>query len=174
MDRLAADLAAGSVDYRPTTAELFHPGRTAEVRLGGRPLGLVGELHPSTLQAFDLDGRAAVLDIDAEALFAAAGEPKAAELPRFPAAGRDLALVVPDGVSAADLLATIRAAGGDLLESARAFDEYRSPQLGEGVRSIAFALTFRSPDRTLTDSEVDSLLSTIRARLESAHAARPR
>jgi phenylalanyl-tRNA synthetase beta chain len=107
-------------------------------------------------------------------LLAASGQRKAAELPRFPAVDRDLALVVPEGVSAAELLATLRAAGGELLESAGAFDEYRAPQLGEGVRSIAFALTFRSPERTLTDSEVDSLLASIRGRLEAAHGARPR
>jgi len=68
----------------------------------------------------------------------------------------------------------IAAAGGELQESVTAFDEYRSPQLGEGVKSIAFALTFRSPERTLTDSEVDSLMESIRKRLETDHGARPR
>jgi len=83
-------------------------------------------------------------------------------------------VVVSDEVTAAALLATIAAAGGDLLESVTAFDEYRSPHLGDGVRSIAFALTFRSPERTLTDSEVDSLMTSIRKRLETDHEARPR
>ena len=174
IDRLAADLAAGQVEYRRAEANLFHPGRTATVRLAGREIGVVGELHPATLQVFDLDGRTVAFDLDADALLAAVGERKARELPRFPAVERDLAVVVSDEVTAAALLATIAAAGGDLLESVTAFDEYRSPHLGDGVRSIAFALTFRSPERTLTDSEVDSLMTSIRKRLETDHEARPR
>jgi len=174
IDRLAADLTAGPVEYRRTTANLFHPGRTASVHLAGSEIGVVGELHPATLQVFDLDGRAVAFDLDADALLAAAGDRKARELPRFPAVEQDLAVVVSDEVPAAALLATVTAAGSELLESVTAFDEYRSAQLGEGVRSVAFALTFRSPERTLTDSEVDSLMASIRSRLETEHGARPR
>ena len=174
VERLAADLAAGPVEYRKTVANLFHPGRTASIALAGREIGVVGELHPAALQVFDLDGRAVAFDLDADVLLAAAGRRRARELPRFPAVERDLAMVVPEAVAAAALLAGIAAAGGELLESVGAFDEYRSPQLGEGVRSIAFALTFRSPERTLTDSEVDSLMASIRKRLETDHGARPR
>ena len=174
IDRLAADLAAGPVEYRRAVANLFHPGRTASVHIAGNEIGVVGELHPATLQVFDLDGRAVAFDLDADALLAAAADRKARELPRFPAVERDLAVVVSEEVPAAALLATIAAAGGELLESLTAFDEYRAAQLGEGVRSIAFALTFRSPERTLTDSEVDSLMASIRSRLETEHGARPR
>jgi phenylalanyl-tRNA synthetase beta chain len=137
-------------------------------------VGIVGELHPATLRVFDLDGRAVALDLDADQLRAAAGERKARELPRFPAVDRDLAVVVADAVSVAELLATIGPTGGALLESVTAFDEYRSEQLGRRVRSIAFALTFRSLERTLTDSEVDSLMVSIRSRLEAEHRALPR
>ncbi len=173
-DRLAQDLAAGPVEYRRASSRLFHPGRTASLHLGGREVGIVGELHPATLRVFDLDGRAVALDLDADQLRAAAGERKARELPRFPAVDRDLAVVVADAVSVAELLATIGPTGGALLESVTAFDEYRSEQLGRRVRSIAFALTFRSLERTLTDSEVDSLMVSIRSRLEAEHRALPR
>ncbi|HVD01013.1 MAG TPA: phenylalanine--tRNA ligase subunit beta [Candidatus Dormibacteraeota bacterium] len=174
LDRIAGELATGPFEYAVAAPDLFHPGRSASIRLAGAEIGSVGELHPRTLAVFDLDGRAVAFDLDADALLAASGARKATGLPRFPSVDRDLALLVPDAVSASDLVATIRAAGGDLLESASAFDEYRSEQLGEGVRSLAFALTFRSPERTLTDSEVDSLMALMRARLETAHAARPR
>jgi phenylalanyl-tRNA synthetase beta chain len=174
LDRLSADLATGPVEYRRATANLFHPGRCASVRIGGREVGVVGELHPATLRVFDLDGRAVAFDLDADALLSGPGERKASELPRFPAVERDLAVVVPEEVPAGDLLATIQAAGGELLESVTAFDEYRSAQLGEGVRSVALALTFRSPERTLTDSEVDSQMASIRSRLEKDHGARLR
>jgi phenylalanyl-tRNA synthetase beta chain len=174
LDQLASELAAGPLEYRPASRDLFHPGRTATAHLAGIEIGVVGELHPKTLAVFDLDGRAVALDLDADALLAAAGERKAAGLPRFPSVDRDLALLVDEGVAAAELLATLRGAGGVLLESVTAFDEYRAAQLGEGVRSLAFALTFRSPERTLTDSEVDSLIASMRARLEAAHGARSR
>jgi phenylalanyl-tRNA synthetase beta chain len=174
IDRLAVDLAAGPIEYRRRAANLFHPGRTASVHLAGSEIGVVGELHPATLQVFDLDGRAVAFDLHLDALLAVAGERKARELPRFPAVERDLAVVVSEEVPAASLLAAIRSAGGELLASVTAFDEYHSPQLGAGVKSIAFALTFRSPERTLTDSEVDSLMASIRKRLEADHGARPR
>jgi phenylalanyl-tRNA synthetase beta chain len=92
-------------------------------------------------------------------------------LPRFPAVDRDLAVVVPDDVEAAALTATIRRAGGELLTDVRAFDEYHGEQVGEGRKSLAFALTFRSPERTLTDEEVDRLLEDVRSTLRSEAGA---
>jgi len=134
----------------------------------------VGELHPSTLAVFDLDGRAVALDVDAEALIAARGERKATELPRYPAVHRDIAVVVDANVSAGELHRTVKEAGGNSLESLRAFDEYRGDQVAEGRKSIAFTLTFRSPERTLTDAEVEKAMSEIRKRLEKKHGARVR
>ena len=92
-------------------------------------------------------------------------------LPRFPAVDRDLAVVVPDDLEAAALTATIRRAGGELLTEVRAFDEYHGEQVGQGRKSLAFALTFRSPDRTLTDEEVDRLLDGVRSKLRSEYSA---
>jgi phenylalanyl-tRNA synthetase beta chain len=171
MDRLGTDVAAGTPAYERTTSNLFHPGRTARVDLAGQELGIIGELHPSTLAAFDLDGRAVALDIDVSALLGAIGERKAAELPRYPAAQRDLAVVVGDDVPAGDLQATIQGSAGPHLESARAFDEYRGGQVGEGRKSIAFTLTFRSPERTLTDSEVEAVMAEVKRALEKKHQA---
>ena len=172
MDRLAQDLAAGTVRYLRASPDLYHPGRAASIMVGGSEIGVVGELHPSTLAVFDLDGRAVALDVNAEALIAARGERKAAELPRYPSVQRDIAVVVDPNVPAGDLHRAIKEAGGGSLESVRAFDEYRGDQAGEGRKSIAFTLTFRSPERTLTDAEVEKVLSEIRKRLEKKHGAR--
>ncbi len=172
MDRFAQDLMAGTVRYLRAAPDLYHPGRAATIMVGGREIGVVGELHPSTLAVFDLDGRAVALDVDAEALIAARGERKATELPRYPAVQRDIAVVVDANVPAAEIHRTIKEAGGNSLESLRAFDEYRGDQAGEGRKSIAFTLTFRSPERTLTDAEVEKVLSEIRKRLEKKHGAR--
>jgi phenylalanyl-tRNA synthetase beta chain len=171
MDRLAADVAAGTPAYEAASPNLYHPGRTARVEVAGKELGVIGELHPSTLTAFDLDGRAVALDIDVNALVGARGERKAAELPRYPAVQRDLAVVVDDDVPAGELHATIKGAAGAHLQSMRAFDEYRGGQVGEGRKSIAFALTFRSPERTLTDSEVEGVMGEIKRVLEKQHRA---
>ena len=78
------------------------------------------------------------------------------------------------GTSAGEIHRTIKEAGGNSLESLRAFDEYRGDQAGEGRKSIAFTLTFRSPERTLTDAEVEKVMSEIRKRLEKKHGARIR
>ena len=174
MDRFAQDLMAGTVRYLRAAPDLYHPGRAATIMVGGREIGVVGELHPSTLAVFDLDGRAVALDVDADALIAARGERKATELPRYPAVQRDIAVVVDANVPAGEIHRTIKEAGGNSLESLRAFDEYRGDQAGEGRKSIAFTLTFRSPERTLTDAEVEKVMSEIRKRLEKKHGARIR
>jgi phenylalanyl-tRNA synthetase beta chain len=85
---------------------------------------------------------------------------------------RDLAVVVEETVAAAAILAAIKESAGDLLEHLRAFDEYRGAQVPEGHKSIAFTLTFRSPERTLTDAEVDRVMSEIKLGLEKRHRAR--
>ncbi len=82
--------------------------------------------------------------------------------------------MVDPNVSAGELHRTIKDAGGNSLESLRAFDEYRGDQVAEGRKSIAFTLTFRSPERTLTDAEVEKAMSEIRKRLEKKHGARVR
>ena len=169
MDRLAADRAAGEIGYEPEAPHLFHPGRTAKLTLRGKELGVLGELHPSTLVPFDLEGRIVALDIDFGTLISSSGERKAAELPRYPAVERDLAVVVEERVPARDLQSTFESAAGKILESVRAFDEYRGGQVEDGRKSIAFTLTFRSPERTLTDAEVEGVMSEIRKGLEKRH-----
>ncbi len=171
MDRLADEVAAGTPAYRRSTSNLYHPGRTARIERGGDELGVVGELHPTTLAAFDLDGRVVALDIDVVTLLGASNGRKAVELPRYPAIRQDLAPVVDDTVAAADLEATIESAGKPYLASVRAFDEYRGGQVGEGRKSVAFALTFRSPERTLTDAEVEGVMAEIKRALEKKHQA---
>jgi len=167
----AQSLSAPSCTYQRASAQLFHPGRCAAVILDGRQLGYVGELHPAALGSMRVEGRAVAFEIDVEALLAASSVNRAQPLPKFPGVERDLAVVVEDHVAAGALLATIKESAGDLLELARAFDEYRGSQVPEGQKSVAFTLTFRSPERTLTDAEVDKVMSEIRSELEKRHKA---
>ena len=172
LDRTAAELGAPPLEYQRGRADLLHPGRTAAVSAAGRHLGHIGEIHPAAARQLDLERRAAALEIDVLALLEAAEPLKARPLPRFPAVERDLAVVVPEDVEAVRPLAAIRSAAGELLESVTAFDEYRGAQVGEGSKSVAFALTFRSPERTLTDAEVDAQMDAVRNALTQEFGAR--
>jgi phenylalanyl-tRNA synthetase beta chain len=167
-------LGALPCTYQRGAAELFHPGRCAAVVMDGRQLGYLGELHPTVTAAAGVEGRLVAFEIDVDVVLGAARIPRAQPLPRFPAVERDLAVVVEEHIAAGSILASIKEAAGDLLELARAFDEYRGAQVPEGRKSIAFTLTFRSPERTLTDAEVDKVMNEIRLALEKRHGARIR
>ena len=112
------------------------------------------------------------IEIDLDPVLATAEIRRGQPLPRFPAIERDLAVVVEEHVAAGALLATIKEAGRDILERSRPFDEYRGAQVPDGHKSVAFALTFRSPERTLTDAEVDIVMGEIKLALEKKHSAR--
>jgi phenylalanyl-tRNA synthetase beta chain len=172
LDRVAHELSVPALTYRRAQAPLYHPGRCAVVLAGSVEVGHLGELHPTLSGEFDLEGRAVACELDVEALLGARQARSSVELPRFPAVDRDLNVVVREEVEAAEVLETVRGMGGGLLEAVRAFDEYRGAQVGDGLKSLAVALTFRSPERTLTDAEVDEVMRQVRAALETRHGAR--
>src|SRR5881397_3264955 len=172
LDECIAALSGPPRTYQRAAAQLFHPGRCAAVVMDGRQLGYIGEVHPSVSAAAKLEGRIAAFEVDVEPMLAAARIARSQPLPRFPGVERDLAVVVEDTVAAGAVLASIKELAGDLLEHVRAFDEYRGAQVSEAHKSIAFTLTFRSPERTLTDAEVDKVMSEIKLGLEKRHRAR--
>lgn len=174
LDRCVRDLSAPAVVYRRATAAPYHPGRCASIELDGRILGYVGELHPAAARELDLPGRPVALEVDLLAIVEAARPPIAQSLPRYPSASRDLAVVVGEEVPAAALLRTIGASGGPELESVQAFDEYRGEQVEDGAKSVAFRLTFRSSEKTLTEADVEARLSSIRGALKDEHGGRLR
>jgi len=134
----------------------WHPGRCAALRLPGSGvvIGHAGELHPQVIEAFGLPRGTAALELDLDVLIAGAPELGEVEpISSHPVAKEDVALVVDAAVPAAEVAAALRAGAGDLLESVQLFDIYTGPQVGEGRKSLAFALRFRAPDRTLTDAD---------------------
>jgi len=172
LDGCVRELGAPAYSYRRASAEMFHPGRCAAVFLEARQLGYIGELHPFVVANAGLEGRLVAIEIDLDPVLATAEIRRGQPLPRFPAIERDLAVVVEEHVAAGALLATIKEAGRDILERSRPFDEYRGAQVPDGHKSVAFALTFRSPERTLTDAEVDNVMGEIKLALEKKHSAR--
>ena len=142
--------------------EPFHPGRSARILLGDRPVGIIGELHPRRASSLDIDGRVALAELELEPLRAAASRDfRLVEVPRFPPIRRDLAFVFDEDVPAGAVQATLESAAGELLDRSLLFDVFRGDPIPGGRKSLAFALEFRAPDRTLTDEEVEPLIGTI-------------
>ncbi|MCX7022700.1 MAG: phenylalanine--tRNA ligase subunit beta [bacterium] len=142
------------------------------VRLDGTTVGRLLRFGKKLLSAYNLDERAAWgLELELESLLHRAGDVKIEPLPLYPPGTRDLALVFDEGVRHADILGVIRSAGGGLLEEVRLFDVYVGKQVGDGKRSLAYSLTYRAPDRTLTDEEIDAahegIVKTLRERFHA-------
>ena len=154
------EVVAGAVGVAITRSAAeqppWHPGRCAEFLLPGAvgPFGYGGELHPEVVRAFGLPARTSAVEIELDALVAAAPEiGDVALVSPYPVAKEDVALIVDEDVPAADVAYALRSGGGDLLESLRLFDVYRGPQIGTGQKSLGYALRFRAPDRTLTEAD---------------------
>ncbi len=179
LEALAAALRV-ALHYRPIEDRsesagerhpFLHPGRAAAVLLDGQPIGWLGELHP-LVDGWELVG-AAVLELDLDRLVAAAVRASDAhrysDLISFPALREDIAVVLPAQAPAAAVIDVVREAAGGLLDEARVFDVYSGPQVGEGRRSLALALSFRAHDRTLADADVapvrERILTALRERL---------
>jgi phenylalanyl-tRNA synthetase beta chain len=145
----------------------LHPTRASAVRVGGTAVGIgcVGEVDPAVLEAFDIHGRVAWLEVDLVALLAARDAvPEYQPISRFPSSDIDLAFVVDDAVPAARVERVLREAGAPLLVEVALFDVFRGEQLGGGRRSLAYRLRFNALDHTLTDDEV----AAVRARCIAA------
>ena len=167
LEALAAGLGA-ELSFERAAEPFLHPGRSAAVEIGGVPAGWLGELHPLVCREWDVDA-AAGFEIDLAPLLAAAGagDESYEDVTTFPAAYQDLAVVVPAEVAATEVRAAVLAGGGELLVGAEVFDLFEGEQLGEGRKSLALALEFRAPDRTLTDEEVGAAREAIKAKLEA-------
>jgi phenylalanyl-tRNA synthetase beta chain len=142
---------------RGATPAPWHPGRCAELVLGDRVVGHAGELAPRACENAGLPRRTAAMELDLGALVAASGGVvMPTSLSTYPVAKEDVALVVDVAVPAAAVEAALVSGAGPLLESVRLFDVYSGEQVGAGRKSLAFALRFRAPDRTLTVDEVSA------------------
>lgn len=150
---LATELGV-DLEVASTTREPWHPGRCAELRVGERVIGHAGELHPKVCKAYGVPPRSAVAEIDLDALLEhATAIVTGPAFSSYPVAKEDVALVVDASVPAAAVEAALREGAGELLESIRLFDVYTGDQIGEGKKSLAYALRFRAPDRTLKEGE---------------------
>lgn len=160
VEELLSQLRIEKVRFRVAEGEKYaflQPGRAAEVLSGGTVLGWVGEIHPEVRRAYGISLHVVAFELDAEALLRLAQDHGAyRELSQFPPVEHDLALVVDEDVTCETLVQRITSAGGKLLSDVRLFDVYRDDErVGAGKKSMAFALTYRSDDHTLTSEEVE-------------------
>ena len=160
VEELLAQLRIEKVRFRPVEGEgyaFLQPGRAAEVLSGGTVLGWVGEIHPEAREAMGIDEVVVAFELDLDKLIKGArNQENYREFSQYPAVEHDLAIVVDNSVTCEDLERRITSAGGKLLEGVRLFDVYRDPvRVGVGKKSMAFALTYRSDDHTLTSEEVE-------------------
>ena len=168
--RIVGRAAGVELEFRNAEYLPWHPGRCAELLVDGYVVGHTGELHPAVCRAANLPERTCALEINLSALPLRENLP-APTLSPFPAVYQDVALVVADDVPAAHVEATVREGAGELLEQVRLFDEYRSEALGEGRRSLTFALRFRADDRTLTEDEASAAREAAIALAQERHNA---
>ncbi len=146
----------------------YHPGRCAAVRAGEDWLGVVGQIHPLTAAAYGVEEDLYCAELSFDTLLAHQGPGvEYAPLPRFPAAARDIAVVCREEITVGALEACIRRAGGKLLREAALFDIYRGRGVAAGSKSVAFSLTLRADDRSITAGEADEEVKTILAALET-------
>lgn len=139
----------------------LHPGKAAEIRVGGQSVGFIGELHPAAAASYDLPA-VAVCQVDVAGLYAAyRGDIACRPLPKYPAVSRDMALVVPRHLTAGSVEALIRLRGGDFLNKVALFDVYEGSQLPADCCGLAYKLSFQAENRTLTDEEVAGVLKNI-------------
>jgi len=170
---LLALTSTGSASFELASDPAMHPASSSRIIVGNAGAGNLGQVHPAVAAHFDVPAETFVADLDWETLVQHALAVKQLRgVPKFPAVARDLAFVVDAAVPAERLLAEIRAADrGKLLEQVTLFDVYRGPPVPDGRKSVAFGLSLRAPDRTLTDAEADALTSAIRDRLKSTVGA---
>jgi phenylalanyl-tRNA synthetase beta chain len=176
-EKISGYLGVEGVRYTPAQPEGFHPGRTAAISIASADgksaveIGWIGQLHPALQKAHDLEDTF-VLEVELAPLVESARfDIRFAPLPKFPAIGRDLAVVVDTSAAVGDLLETVRQTAGSLLESIDVFDIYTGERLGEGKKSVAFSLVYRHPERTLTDEEVSELHAKVVSALEQTFRA---
>ena len=174
-EAILRDLGVDGWSVRPSHDRRFHPGRQAALVSAAQAgpdqnpveLAVFGELHPGLLSAVDIEEKVTAVEVDLDAVGRVSTVAvRVEELPRYPAVTRDVAVVLPEEVGAGRIHEVIRASAGRLCAGVELFDLYRGQPVPEGRRSTAWRVTYRSPDRSLTDAEVDEAHGRVRAALE--------
>jgi len=161
LDSLFRRLKIANPEFRKPSDEPFcHPGKSADIYIGGKKAGYIGELSPEVLERIDVKTKLSldIFELDVEALLAAAGGTVVyAHIPRYPAVERDIALILDESVQAAEIEQLIRNFPNAFIEDVSVFDSFSGGSIPTGKKSLAFSIRYRSSERTLTDEEVEKI-----------------
>lgn len=175
VEGLLENLSIGKYTVAAGEHYAMHPGKTAVFKKGREVIATVGEVHPAVLAAFGISKKMYIFEMDVATLMKyTATSFKSQPLPKYPAISRDLAMLVDETVSSADIEKTIVQNGGKFLKDVCLFDVYQGKQIEEGKKSMAFSLQFQSKDKTLTDEEVEVPFHAILQKVETEFAAKLR
>ena len=163
-------IGAEALSFTPDRHPALHPGQSARVLVGGKDAGWLGALHPRLLQKYELGANTVAFELDLETI-RDRGLPAHRPVSRFPPVRRDLALLVDCSVNATTLEETIRAYGGPLVTEVALFDVYRGKGVPDGRKSLAFRVLLQDTEKTLTDSEVESVVQSVVSILQEKHGA---
>ncbi|MEG2561618.1 MAG: phenylalanine--tRNA ligase subunit beta [Clostridia bacterium] len=159
--RLNATYSRAKINY-------LHAGRSAVLTIKDKEIGYIGEVHPSVLAKLDIKDRVYIAELDIDMLNKLANFAyEFKSIPKFPSIERDIAIVVDEEKDAENILQIVRKGGGNMLESAKIFDIYRSESLGKDKKSVAIKMTFRNAEKTLVEEEVNAKIERILTKLTS-------
>ncbi len=168
VDELLKLLGVKNVKYVTETDPSFHPGRCARIEAGGEKIAVIGQVHPDISEGYGIDCEVYAAELDFAEMFRICDtEKKYVPLPKYPAMVRDFALLVEESAKAGDMEDVIAGEAGELLESVKLFDVYRGAPVPPLHKSLAFSLTYRAKDRTLTDAEVNEKNEKVLAALQN-------
>ncbi len=175
IERLLAGFRLTDVSYVPADTVMYlHPGKSAEVKVGGTAIGVFGELHPLVKDKYEFtDPPVLVAEFDLAAMRAAESQYEVKPVPEVPPVLEDIALILDESIPAAQVEALIRQTGGKVLTEVKLFDVYRGEQIGAGKKSLAYSLTYQA-EKTLTDQEAAAIRNKIVRRLENELGAKLR
>ncbi|KPU42119.1 phenylalanine--tRNA ligase beta subunit [Oxobacter pfennigii] len=171
IELLFKELGISKYDFvRESENPTFHSGKTAKILIKNKEVGVVGEIHPDIQERYDIPVSVYICELDYDMILANCElERKFKSLPKYPAVERDMALLIPDEVMVGQIEEIVKAKGGELVESIKLFDVYKGKQIPENKKSVAYSITYRSENKTLTDDEVnkvhDQIIKTIEQKL---------
>ena len=162
-EEMFSELHIENVEYeRLTDNPVYHPGRSAVIKVNGKVLGVIGEVHPSVLRNFEIGTKAYIGELDFMTIFNASNrDVKYTPLTKFPAVTRDFSIVVDASTPVAEIEKVMKKAGGKLLTKLELNDVYTGSQIPEGKKSVMYKAEFKAPDRSLTGEEADNLHAKI-------------
>jgi phenylalanyl-tRNA synthetase beta chain len=161
LDAMLEGIGISGYSYVRSDEPFLHPGRSADIMIGGSKAGFIGALSPAVIEALDIKAQkpsVIVMELDLGAIISLSKRDVVYKsLPKYPFIERDTAIVMDAGLQAAEILGYLKSYPSELIEDISIFDVYQGANIGEGKKSVAFNVRYRSPEKTLTDEEVEGL-----------------